>query len=121
MPRPIHFELPADQPERAVKFYTDVFGWKIQNWGGPMPYWLITTGEGEPGIDGAIALRDEPVTATVNTIGVPSVDEFMAKVVAAGGKALGPKNTIPGVGYHAYCQDTEGNVFGIMQDDPSVR
>ena len=120
MPRPIHFELPADQPERAVKFYTEVFGWKIQSWGGPGPYWLVDTGEGEPGIHGAIALREEPVTHTVNTISVPSLDESLAKIVAAGGKVLEPRSTIPGVGYHAYCQDTEGNVFGILQGDPSA-
>lgn len=121
MPRVIHFELAAERPERAVKFYEQAFGWKIEKWAGPMDYWLVMTGEGEPGIDGAIMPREEPVAHTVNTIGVPSVDEFMAKVTAAGGKVLGPKSTIPGVGYHAYCQDTEGNVFGIMQDDPSAR
>jgi hypothetical protein len=52
---------------------------------------------------------------------VPSLDESLAKIVAAGGKVLEPRSTIPGVGYHAYCQDTEGNVFGILQGDPSVR
>ena len=44
MPRPIHFEIPADQPERASAFYRDVFGWQFRKWDGPMPYWLITTG-----------------------------------------------------------------------------
>jgi len=121
MNRVIHFELAADQPERAVKFYEQAFGWKIQKWAGPIEYWLVMTGEGEPGIDGAIMRREEPVAHTINTIGVPSVDEFAAKVVKAGGKQLSPKTTIPGVGYHAYCQDTEGNVFGIMQDDPSAK
>jgi predicted enzyme related to lactoylglutathione lyase len=121
MSRPIHFELPADQPERAVKFYEQAFGWRIQKWEGPIPYWLITTGEGEPGIDGAIMHREEPVAHTVNTISVPSLDESLAKIVAAGGKVLGPKTTIPGVGYHAYCQDTEGNVFGILQTDTSAK
>ncbi len=45
MPRPIHFEIPADDPDRAIAFYRDVFGWKFQKWEGPMPYWLITTGK----------------------------------------------------------------------------
>ncbi|HOC31682.1 MAG TPA: VOC family protein, partial [Armatimonadota bacterium] len=53
MPRPIHFELPADDPERAVRFYENVFGWKVQKWDGPQEHWLITTGEAPaPGIDG---------------------------------------------------------------------
>jgi predicted enzyme related to lactoylglutathione lyase len=52
---------------------------------------------------------------------VTSLDETLANIVAAGGKALGPKGAIPGVGYHAYCRDTEGNVFGILQGDPSAK
>lgn len=44
MPRVVHFEISADEPERAVKFYTDVFGWDVKRWGGPKDYWLITTG-----------------------------------------------------------------------------
>jgi len=121
MPRVVHFEINADQPERAVKFYSSVFGWKIDNWGGPVPYRLITTGpDGEPGINGAIKDRSGKVT-TVNTVSVPSVDEYLKKAASAGGKALTPKMVIPGIGYHAYCEDTEGNVFGIMQDDPSAK
>ena len=114
MPRVIHFELPADDPERAAGFYEQVFGWAVEKWDGPIDYWLVTTGEeGMPGIDGAIARRGEGMTA--NTIDVPSVDEYVAKVVAAGGQVVVPKQQIPGVGYMAYCADTEGNVFGIME------
>ncbi|MDO8735834.1 MAG: VOC family protein [Thermoleophilia bacterium] len=120
MPRVIHFEINADEPERAAEFYRSAFGWEIVNWGGPMPYWLATTGpDGEPGINGAIMHRNENLT-TVNTIAVTSVDEFLEKVKSAGGSALTEKMTIPGIGYNAYCMDTEGNVFGIMQDDPSA-
>ena len=120
MPRVIHFEIPADDPERGVKFYQKVFGWKINKWDGPQDYWLITTGEkGEPGIDGAL-MRRMPGATTVNTVDVPSVDEFVQKVIAAGGKVVMPKDTVPGVGYLAYCADTEGNVFGMMQSDPSA-
>jgi predicted enzyme related to lactoylglutathione lyase len=122
MPRVIHFELATDQPERAAKFYTDVFGWKIHKWEGPADYWLVSTGpEDQPGIHGALMRRTDPSATTSNTISVPSVDEFMARITQSGGKVLSPKMAIPGVGYHAYCQDTEGNTFGIMQDDPSVR
>ena len=121
MARVVHFEINADKPERAAKFYEDVFGWQIEKWAGPVDYWLITIGEqSEPGINGAIKDRSENLAA-VNTISVPSVDEFFQKITLAGGKVVSPKMTIPGIGYHAYCQDTEGNIFGIMQDDPSAQ
>ncbi len=118
MPRVIHFELFADDPGRAVKFYTDVFGWQIQDWGGPLEYWLASTGpDSEPGINGAIVRRIPEHLATINIIAVPDADAFMEKIASAGGKVLTPKMTIPGVGYLTYCQDTEGNPFGIMQED----
>lgn len=121
MPRVIHFEFPADDPERAVKFYEQVFGWQISNWGGPVDYWLAATGpDDQPGINGAIARRQN-LKAVCNTIDVPSVDDYLQRVVAAGGQAITPKMSIPGVGYMAYCTDTEGTVFGIMQSDPSAQ
>ena len=121
MPRVIHFELTADDPERATEFYSKVFGWQIQKWAGPQDYWLITTGEaGTLGIDGAIMRRGDFSAPVINTIDVPSVDEFVAKITANGGSVVAPKMPIPGIGYFAYCKDTEGNVFGVMQSDPSA-
>jgi predicted enzyme related to lactoylglutathione lyase len=120
--RVVHFEIPADHPERAAKFYTKVFGWKINKWEGGMDYWLVTTGDsGTPGIDGAIMQRSEMANTVVNSIDVPSVDDFLKKVTKNGGKVVTPKTPIPGVGYFAYCKDTEGNMFGIMQPDESVK
>lgn len=120
MSRVVHFEIQADEPERAVKFYRKVFGWKIDKWEGPVDYWLVTTGEeSELGINGAITLPMNP--GTVNTIDISSVDEFTQKIEEAGGKVVMPKRVVPGVGYMAYCEDTEGNVFGIMQNDPSAQ
>lgn len=122
MSRVVHFEINADQPERAVKFYAGVFGWKIEKWDGPMDYWLVSTGETtEPGIDGAIQQRQMPQMSTVNTIGVAALDDVTAKVTASGGKVLEAKIPIPGVGYFALCQDTEGNHFGLMQSDTSLQ
>jgi uncharacterized protein len=121
MPRVVHFQIPADKPERAIKFYETVFGWKVSKWDGPFDYWMVTTGDNpEPGIDGAIAPRQQGAT-TVNTIGVPSVDEFNRKVIGAGGKVLQPKTPIPGMGYFAVCADSEGNAFSIMEPDPSAK
>ena len=120
MPRVVHFEINADDGERAVRFYANVFGWTVQKWDGPVDYWLLMTGEGEPGIDGAISPRQDPPEATVNTIDVDSVDTYVAKVVENGGTILVPKMAVPGVGWMVYCKDTEGNTFGLMQSDPSA-
>jgi predicted enzyme related to lactoylglutathione lyase len=124
MPRVIHFELSADDPERAVKFYGEVFGWQTQKWDGPQSYWLLMTGDKEqPGIDGGLMKRsDNPLpTSTINTIDVPSVDEYTQKITEHGGKVVMPKGAVQGIGYVAYCEDTEGNVFGIMQFDSSAK
>src|ERR1019366_686207 len=61
MPRPTHFEIPAENPERAMQFYSSVLGWKFNKWPGPVDYWLISTGDpGEPGIDGGLMQRRDP-------------------------------------------------------------
>ena len=79
MPRVIHFEITAKDTDRAVAFYRNVFGWTIDKWDGPVDYWLVNTGaDDEPGINGAI--MTEGAGATVNTIDVPSVDEFARQV-----------------------------------------
>lgn len=122
MNRVVHFEIPAGNPERAIRFYSGVFGWEIDRWGGPADYWLARTGpDGTPGINGAISRMGAGNTRVVNTIGVPSVDAFLKKVVEHGGTMVAPKMAIPGVGYHALFSDTEGNLFGLMEEDKSAK
>lgn len=122
MKRVEHFDLYADDPARAVKFYTDVFGWQIQKWDGPMDYWMVSTGPSDqPGIDGGLSIREDPADHTINTIGVDNVDDFVSKVTEAGGKVLAPKMAIPGVGWFALCTDTEGNKFGLMEENPEAK
>lgn len=122
MSRVVHFEINADDPERAVKFYTEVFGWEIKKWEGPMDYWLVMTGpKDKPGIDGGLMKRQDPTASTINTIDVPSVDEYSAKITEAGGKVIQPKQAIPGVGYMDYFQDSEGNTVGIFEEDTSAQ
>jgi predicted enzyme related to lactoylglutathione lyase len=122
MPRVIHFEIPADDPERAGRFYRKVFDWKIEKWGGPVDYWLVTTGEDkELGINGAIMSKSGHVIVTTNTVDVASFEDAVKRIKAAGGKVLMPKTAVPGVGYMTYCKDTEGNVFGIMQNDLNAK
>jgi uncharacterized protein len=119
--RVIHFEISADDPGRAAEFYTKAFGWQIKKWGGPQDYWLATTGkEGEPGINGGIMQRMGP-QPVVNTVDVPNFEEAAEKIVAAGGKLITQKMTVPAVGWMAYCMDTEGNQFGIMQQDDNAK
>jgi len=121
--RPVHFDITADDPERAVAFYEKAFGWKIDRWegGGPMDYWLVTTGESEPGINGGISRRDEGAApATTNTIAVDNLDDAMAAVKDAGGEVIQDRMPIPGVGWFSAFTDTEGNRFGLMQPDESA-
>jgi uncharacterized protein len=116
MNRVVHFELAAEDPNRAVKFYEDVFGWKIQKWDGPMDYWLVMTGNKDiPGINGGIMKKGDTKQLTINTIDVSSIDEMIKKIVNLGGKVIQPRTEIPGVGFHAYAKDTEGNIFGLME------
>jgi predicted enzyme related to lactoylglutathione lyase len=135
MNRIIHFEIHAGNPERAVKFYKDVFGWEIAEW--VMPgvqmkdenrYWLVTTGPGtESGINGGIVFRQgpapadgQPYNAFVCTIGVANLDESVDRVRKAGGRISLPRMPVKGIGWWASCKDSEGNNFGMMQDDATA-
>lgn len=121
MSRVIHFEVPADDPERAKKFYEKVFDWQIEKWDGPIEYWLIMTGEEDkPGIDGGLARRENPTTGVENTIDVKDLDTSLASVKEHGGEVIRPRMAVPGVGWMAYIKDTEGNVFGLMESDPQA-
>ena len=122
MPRVVHFEIAADNTERAAKFYADVFGWNINKWDGPQEYWMVSTGQHEtPGIDGGLMKKMENFPGVINTIDVDSVDEYAEKITGSGGAVVVPKMAIPNVGFFAYCRDTEGNIFGIMQSDPTAQ
>ena len=122
MSRVTHFDISADDVDRAIRFYESVFGWKFQKWDGPMEYWLIMTGDQkEPGIDGGMSKRTEMNSGVVNTISVESVDDAVEKILKAGGKVVQPKGAIPGVGWFASCVDTEGTPFGLMQEDSNAK
>ena len=114
MSRPVHFEISVQDPERAVEFYKNVFGWNIQKWDGPMEYYMIHTG-------GGIMRTQEGMAPTINTIDVADLDAACEKVVASGGQVIMPRMAIPGVGYMAYCVDTEGVQFGLMQGDENAQ
>ena len=129
MPRPVHFEIHVQDPDRAQRFYEQMFGWAFTKWGGEWDYWVIRTGEGAPGIDGGMVRRmgdapdpnaQTPVIAWVCTVGVEALDPYVEKAVSLGGTVAVPKMAIKGVGWLAYVKDTEGNIVGLMDDDPDA-
>ncbi|MDP3958195.1 MAG: VOC family protein [bacterium] len=126
--RVIHFEINAQDPPRAVEFYKAVFGWQISKRDGLGEYWNVMTGkEGEPGVNGGIMRRTsgapeagDPVNAYVCVVGVEDVDLALEKVAANGGILMVPAMAVPGVGWLAYCKDTEENLFGVLENDPDA-
>ena len=112
----VFFEVTADDLERAAQFYRDVFGWEIARTDGTDDYYDVETGSRQdPGIPGGVVPRYDAYESVINTYDVEDIDESAKKIAEAGGEVLAPRITIPGVGYVQYCQDTEGNTFGIMQ------
>lgn len=131
MGRVVHFEIQATDPERAMAFYRDVFGWRFEDYGDFVgaPYWGVITGsDDEPGINGGLLPRptDAPgpgqgTNAYVCTMGVDDYDATEAKILAAGGQVALPKTALTGMAWQGYYLDTEGNTFGIHQPDENAR
>ena len=130
MNRVVHFEIHADDPERAAKFYREIFGWKIEKWPG-MEYWMVMTAEKdskEMGINGGLlprptkgAKKGSGVHAFVCTVLVENFDEIAKKIKAAGGIVAMPKHALAGMAWQGYFIDTEGNTFGIHQPDKNAK
>lgn len=123
MPRLIHFEIHVDDPDRAIAFYTALFGWEFAQYG--PDYWLITTGKDpEPGIDGGMNKRSwgsaagDRIVAYVGVIGVDDIDAAIAKAKSLKAPVVDDKREIPSIGWSAYFKDPEDNVFGIYQAMP---
>lgn len=121
MPRISYLDFTAEAPERAIKFYEKVFAWEFQKWDGPMEYWQLKTGnQSEPGIDGGLAKRDKPSDSLTPFINVDSIGKYSELIEQNGGKILQPKTAIPGVGYMTVFKDTENNILGLMEEDPTA-
>jgi predicted enzyme related to lactoylglutathione lyase len=122
-----HFEILADDPERAIAFYTSVFGWDFKKWeGGQYEYWMVMTGKDEEvgGINGGMIRRAGPVAAEgmsangfVCTMVVDAYDVIAEKIIAAGGQVVMAKYPLIGMAWQGYFKDTEGNVIGVHQPD----
>jgi uncharacterized protein len=124
MNRVTHFEIYTTNPEAVQPFYQGVFGWQFKKFeGGPIEYWLVTTGEDKgPGINGGITRpREGQSPGTINTVAVKSLDQTMEKVEQAGGRICVPKMTIPKVGWLAYAEDPAGNIFGIIEPNANAK
>jgi predicted enzyme related to lactoylglutathione lyase len=127
MPNPVvHFEIPADNEARAIKFYRDTFGWEINEFKMPdgSSYWLVGTSELDENmrhlhagaINGGLMKRSGQEHAFVNYIDVPSIEDACRAVEANGGNVLMPRQEIaPGMGWIALFKDTEGNMAGLYQ------
>ena len=121
--RVVHFEIPADDVERAQSFYREAFGWQVT----PMPemnYTLIGTtatdetgAPTEPGaINGGMMQRQGRFTAPVVTIETDDIESTLQQVEKLGGAVVAPKMAVGEMGFAAYFSDTEGNVVGLWQN-----
>ena len=126
----VHFEIPANDPEKLSSFYKNLFGWKFEKVPMNAPgmsgdYWMIETREGTAnnmekamgtaGVNGGMMKRMMPSQQPCNYMMVESVDDFSKKTQSLGGKVIVPKTPIPEMGAFAVCLDPEGNPFGIFE------
>jgi uncharacterized protein len=117
----VHFEIPADDVERAQHFYSEAFGWKVQ----PMPamsYTMVTTtptgdtGPIEPGaINGGMLARQGLFSAPVIVISVDDIDVALSTVEKLGGKTAVGRQPVGEMGFTGYFHDPEGNLIGLWQ------
>jgi predicted enzyme related to lactoylglutathione lyase len=122
---PNYFEIQADDPARAVRFYSQAFGWQFEKADGlPIDYWRIVT----DGIRGGLLKRPAPApppasgtNAFVCSMEVRNIDETSSRIASAGGQVALPKFAVPGVCWQAYFIDPDGNTFGLFQPDPAAR
>ncbi len=123
MNKVVHFEIPFDEKTRSQKFYSEAFGWKFDEMPDigyigatttPTDETMMPT---EPGsINGGMVERTSDNPTPVITIDVPSIDEHVQKIEAAGGTMLGAKGEVPGMGYYAYFKDSENNIMGLWEN-----
>jgi len=118
----VHFEIPADDVERLRRFYSNLFGWKIEKTSSPVDYWMIETVPIDkngvpirPGVNGGMMKRQHREHKPANYISVESVDEYAKKIEALGGKVIVPKTEVPGIGWWALALDPEGNQFAMLE------
>lgn len=110
-----HFEIPAEDMEKIVKFYVDLFGWEIDSTG---DHRGINTG-GEA--CGGIMKKQHPMHTNTSYIAVESVEEYSKKIENLGGTVVMTKTAVPNIGYFAVALDPERNCFGIFEYDKEAK
>jgi hypothetical protein len=119
--RVTHFEIPADDPEKAMTFFHTVFGWSFQRFG-DQDYWLAQTGDSNaPGINGAIMKKRDPNQPITHSIDVADLDQKIQIIEEAGGTIVVPKTPIPGAGWFCFFKDPDGHIHGMMQENTIVK
>jgi predicted enzyme related to lactoylglutathione lyase len=116
----VHFEIPADDVERATAFYTQLFDWSIAPAEGFDDYWFIQPGEPDEDLGGGLMPRQNTSQGPVFYIQVESVTDYAARVDELGGKVVVPKTPVPGMGWWAHFLDPEGNLFALWESDSSA-
>ena len=119
----VHFEMPYKEPKRLSKFYSDVFGWKMQYLPKMGSYVLATTSPVDAkgvhlkkgAINGGFFPKGDYGQLPHLVISVDSLEKHMEIVKKAGGKILGKPMDIPGIGKFVMLRDTEGNRIGMLQ------
>ena len=135
MPTVVHFDIPSDNLERTKKFYTELFGWKMDKMPGTdqREYWMFSTTTNDRGgssssgggeqqtVSGGMMERQMPQEPIMIYIGVDSVTEYSNKVERLGGKVIKQKTQVPGYGWFAICTDTENNGFALWETNTNTK
>jgi uncharacterized protein len=121
----IYFEIQADDPKRAIDFYSQTFGWKFSEINGLLvSYWSIETGGSRGGLLQRPA-KTPPTQCGTNafvcSFEVENLDETATSIQTLGGIVALPKFAVPGTCWQGYFVDPEGNTFGIFQVDSNAR
>jgi len=117
---PVHFEIPADDPEKLSGFYQDLFGWTITKAPGPVDYWMVETAPEGQGVNGGMMARQVPQQQIMVYFQVESIDDFATKAQSLGGTVVMPKHAVAGMGWFAVCLDPQNNAFALWEDDSSA-
>ena len=117
----VHFEIPAEDLERAKRFYSELFGWKISAEAGFEDYLMIHTAAQGEVVNGGLMKKKMPGQSVTNYVLVESVEEAAAKAKQLGGQVVVPKTAIPKMGYFAVALDPEGNPVGLWETDSSAK
>ena len=119
----VHFDLPAEDLERAASFYEKLFGWKFERMPGPIEYYRIMTFDehGRPSLGGGMGKKNEWDTGITNYVGGDSVQDALSRTIELGGKVVLPQTEVGEFGYLAVCLEMEGNKFGTWENKPDSK